>query len=44
MFTQSDIDKRGVKIIRDGKPAEITDFRDNDQLSATIITSKPPRS
>ncbi len=42
-FTQSDIDKRGVKIIRDGKPAEITDFRDNDQLSATIITSKPPR-
>ena len=42
-FTQSDIDKRGVKIMRDGKPAEITDFRDNDQLSATIITSKPPR-
>jgi hypothetical protein len=42
-FTQSDIDKRGVKIIRDGKPAEITDFRDNDHLSATIITSKPPR-
>jgi len=42
-FTQSDIDKRGVKIIRDGKVAEISDFRANDTLSATIITTKPPR-
>lgn len=42
-FTQSDIDKRGVKIVRDGKPAGISDFRANDQLSATIITSRPPR-
>ena len=43
MFTQSDIDKRGVKIMREGKPAEISDFRANDQLTATIITTKPPR-
>jgi len=43
MFTQSDIDKRGVKIMRDGKPAEVSDFRENDRLTATIITSKPPR-
>ena len=42
-FTQSDIDKRGVKIMREGKPAEISDFRANDRLTATIITSKPPR-
>ena len=42
-FTQSDIDKRGVKIMREGKPAEISDFRVNDRLTATIITSKPPR-
>ena len=41
-FTQSDIDKRGVKIMRDGKPAGISDFRANDRLSATIITTKPP--
>ena len=27
MFSQSDIDKRGIKIMREGKPAEITDFR-----------------
>ncbi len=43
MFTQSDIDKRGIKIVRDGKPAQISDFRANDRISATIITSKPPR-
>jgi LPXTG-motif cell wall-anchored protein len=43
MFTQSDIDKRGVKILRAGKPAQISDFRENDQLTATIITSKPPK-
>ena len=43
MFSQSDIDKRGVKIMREGKPAQISDFRANDKLTATIITTKPPR-
>jgi len=43
MFTQSDVDKRGVKIIKDGKPAEISDFRAGDTLSATIVTSMPPK-
>jgi hypothetical protein len=43
MFTQSDIDKRGVKIMRDGRLAQISDFRENDQLTATIITTMPPR-
>ncbi len=43
MFSQSDIDKRGVKIMRDGQPAQISDFRANDRLTATIVTSKPPR-
>jgi len=43
MFSQSDIDKRGIKMVRDGKPAQISDFRANDRISATIITSKPPR-
>ncbi len=42
-FTQSDIDKRGVKIMREGKVAEISDFRANDRLTATIVTTKPPR-
>lgn len=43
MFTQSDIDKRGIKIMREGQPAQISDFRANDRLTATIITTKPPR-
>jgi len=42
MFTQGDIDKRGVKILRDGRPAMISDFRQGDQLTATIVTSMPP--
>jgi LPXTG-motif cell wall-anchored protein len=42
-FTQGDVDKRGVKILRDGKPAQIADFRQGDRISATIVTSQPPR-
>jgi hypothetical protein len=42
-FTQGDIDKRGVQIIRNGKPAKVSDFRQGDKLSATIITSLPPK-
>jgi hypothetical protein len=41
-FNQGDVDKRGVKIVRDGKPAQVSDFRSGDKLSAVIITSKPP--
>ena len=33
MFTQADVDKRGVKILRDGQPAQISDFRQGDQLT-----------
>ena len=43
MFSQSDIDKRGIKIMRDGRVASISDFRENDKLTATIITTKPPK-
>jgi hypothetical protein len=41
-FTQGEIDKRGVKIMREGKPALVSDFRPGDKISATIITSRPP--
>ena len=43
MFSQADIDKRGIKIWRDGKLAEISDFRANDKLTATIVTTKAPQ-
>jgi LPXTG-motif cell wall-anchored protein len=42
-FTQSDLEKRDMKIMRDGKPAQVSDFREGDQLTATIITTKPPQ-
>lgn len=42
-FTQSDLDKRGITIMRAGKPARLSDLRENDQLTATIITAKPPQ-
>jgi hypothetical protein len=42
-FTQGEVDKRGVKIMREGKPAQLSEFREGDRLSATIITSLPPR-
>ena len=42
-FAQSDLDKRGMKIMRDGKPAQLSDFREGDVLTATIITTKPPQ-
>ena len=43
-FTQGDVDKRGVKIMKDGKPASISDFHSGDRLTATIVTSRPPRT
>jgi len=42
-FSQGDVDKRGIKIMRDGKPAQVSDFRQGDKLSAVIITSGPPQ-
>jgi len=42
-FSQGEVDKRGVKIVREGKPVQISQLREGDQLSAVIITSQPPR-
>jgi LPXTG-motif cell wall-anchored protein len=42
-FSQADIDKRGISLSRAGKPATLADFREGDRLTATIVTSKPPR-
>ena len=42
-FSQGEIDKRGVKIYRAGKPANVSDFRPGDKISAVIITSMPPK-
>ena len=42
-FSQGDIDKRGVKIVKGGEPVNLSDLNKGDKLSATIVTSKPPR-
>jgi hypothetical protein len=43
MFTQGDVDKRALRIMRDGKPAQVSEFRPNDRISAVIITPGPPK-
>ena len=41
-FTQSDLDKRGVEIIKDGRVVRISQLNPGDQLSGTIITRDAP--
>jgi hypothetical protein len=33
-----------VKIVKDGKPVNLEDLNKGDKLTATIVTSKPPRT
>ncbi len=42
-FNEAEIQKRGVKLTKDGRPAQLSDFRSGDRLSAVIVTSGPPR-
>ena len=43
MFTQEDLAKRGVKIMKDGQPGDLTALREGDKLTATIVTEHPPK-
>ena len=42
-FTEGDVQKRGIKMVKDGAPAQFSDFHSGDRLSATIVTTHPPR-
>jgi hypothetical protein len=43
-FVQADLEKRNLSIMRDGKPARVSDFREGDKLTVTFITTKPPQT
>ncbi len=42
-FTQGDVDKRNVSIVREGKAVMLSDLRVGDRLSANIVTEGPPQ-
>jgi LPXTG-motif cell wall-anchored protein len=41
-FTQSELDKRGIEIFKDGKLVRVSQLNPGDQLTATIVSSQPP--
>jgi hypothetical protein len=41
-YTEGEIAKRNVQMIRNGRPASFRDFREGDRLTATIVTEGPP--
>ena len=43
MFSEGDVNARGIKIIKNGKPVDFTDINRGDRLTATIVTQGPPK-
>ncbi len=41
-FTQSQLDDRGVQILKDGRLIRIRDLRQGDQITATFFSKAPP--
>jgi len=41
-FTQSELDKRGIEIFKDGQLIRVSQLNPGDQLTATIVSSQPP--
>jgi len=37
------LDKRNIKIFKDGQPVSLSDLNKGDRLTATIVTEKPPQ-
>jgi len=43
MYSQGDIDQRGINVIMDGKPVRFEDLQVGDRLTASIVTEGPPQ-
>ena len=43
MFSEGDMSKRNIEIIKDGKPVNISELHTGDKLSATIVTTGTPK-
>jgi len=41
-FTQGELDKRGVQVVKNGQPVRLADLRRGDKLTAVIVTSGAP--
>lgn len=44
MWSPGEVEKRGITIMKDGRPVEFSNLRKGDRLTATIVTEGPPRT
>jgi hypothetical protein len=43
MFSQGEIDKRGIRVYKDARPVQLSDLHEGDKLTATFVTEGPPK-
>jgi hypothetical protein len=43
MYTEGDVEKRGIKVYKNGRPVIFSDLHAGDKLTATIVTEGPPK-
>ncbi len=43
MFSQGEIDQRGIRVYKDARPVLLSDLHEGDKLTATFVTEGPPQ-